>query len=110
MAESAERTRDADEGGPSPPPVALVGAGPGHPVLLTLRAAELLARADVVLYDQLVPPALLDHAPASARRLCVDELPANHPDRYPHIHRLLIESAQGGAFVVRLKGGDPFLF
>src|SRR5262245_704609 len=90
--------------------VALVGAGPGHPGLLTLRAAELLARADVVLYDQLVPLALLDHTPAHARRVCVDELPANHPDRYPHIHRLLIESAQAGAFVVRLKGGDPFLF
>jgi uroporphyrinogen III methyltransferase/synthase len=110
MAESAERTRDADEGGPSPPPVALVGAGPGHPGLLTLRAAELLARADVVLYDRLVPVALLDHAPPSAQRVCVDQLPGCHAERWPHIHQSLIEFARQGLRVVRLKGGDPFLF
>ncbi len=110
MAESAERARDADEGGPSPPPVALVGAGPGHPGLLTLRAVELLARANVVLYDRLVPVALLAHAPPTARRVCVDQLPGCHAERWPHIHQSLIEYARQGLRVVRLKGGDPFLF
>jgi uroporphyrinogen III methyltransferase/synthase len=110
MAERAERTRDAVEGGPSPPPVALVGAGPGHPGLLTLRAAECLRQADVVLYDRLVPVALLDHAPPEARRVCVDQLPGCHAERWPHIHQSLIDYARQGLRVVRLKGGDPFLF
>jgi uroporphyrinogen III methyltransferase/synthase len=110
MAESEERTRDADKGGPSPPPVALVGAGPGHPGLLTLRAAECLARADVVLYDRLVPVALLDHAPPAARRICVNELAGCHAERGPFVQQALIDFARQGLRVVRLKGGDPFLF
>jgi uroporphyrinogen III methyltransferase/synthase len=89
--------------------VYLVGAGPGHPGLLTLRGAECLARADLVLYDKLVPVRLLDHAPA-ARHVCVTELSPAHSQRYPHIHRTLIEAARQGQCVVRLKGGDPFLF
>src|SRR5262245_34076822 len=92
------------------PLVFLVGAGPGDPGLLTLRAVECLAQADLVLYDKLVPPRLLEHAPPTARRLCVTELPGQHPERYPHIHRTLIEEARKGQCVVRLKGGDPFLF
>jgi uroporphyrinogen III methyltransferase/synthase len=88
----------------------LVGAGPGHPGLLTLRAVECLRQADLVLYDRLVPLRLLDHAPAAARRVCVDELAACHPDRWPHIHRTMIDAARQGLRVVRLKGGDPFLF
>ncbi len=91
-------------------PVALVGAGPGHPGLLTLRAVECLSRADLVLYDQLVPEAMLDHAPATARRVCVGELHPTHPERSPRINQLLIDSARQGLRVVRLKGGDPFLF
>jgi uroporphyrinogen III methyltransferase/synthase len=90
-------------------PVALVGAGPGHPGLLTLRAAELLRDADLVLYDRLVNPALLAHAPR-ARHLCVDELPGEHPHRWPHIHAALIDAARRGGRVVRLKGGDPMVF
>src|SRR5436309_15136193 len=90
--------------------VALVGAGPGNPGLLTLRAVECLARADLVLYDRLVPPRLLEHAPGQARRVCVDELPGCHPERWPHVHRTLIDAARQGLRVVRLKGGDPFLF
>ncbi len=90
-------------------PVALVGAGPGHPGLLTLRAAELLRRAGLVVYDRLVNPALLAHAPA-ARHVCVDELPGEHPRRWPHIHQTLIEGARQGLRVVRLKGGDPMVF
>src|SRR2546421_12845528 len=92
------------------PLVFLVGAGPGHPGLLTLRAVECLARADLVLYDKLVPPRLLDHAPAAAERVCVTDLPGCHPGRYEHIHRSLIDNARLGKRVVRLKGGDPFLF
>lgn len=95
---------------PSPGTVYLVGAGPGHPGLLTLRGAECLAMADVVLYDRLAAPALLDHAPPAARRVCVEELAPHHPERWPHIHRLLIDEALAGRRVVRLKGGDPFVF
>lgn len=94
----------------SPPNVFLVGAGPGNPGLLTLRAAEVLARADLVLYDQLVPKRLLDFAPAGARKICVRDLPGQHPEKYPHIHKLLIDTAQAGQTVVRLKGGDPLIF
>jgi uroporphyrinogen III methyltransferase/synthase len=104
---------DADDNGPSPaalPSVALVGAGPGHPGFLTLRAVECLARADLVLYDRLVPPRLLDHAPSQARRVCVADLPGCHAERAPHIHRTMIDAARQGLRVVRLKGGDPFLF
>jgi uroporphyrinogen III methyltransferase/synthase len=92
------------------PPVALVGAGPGNPGLLTLRAAELLAAAQVVLYDRLVPVRLLDHVPAEARRICVDALHGSHPERWPEIYQIMIDAARQGLHVVRLKGGDPFLF
>jgi uroporphyrinogen III methyltransferase/synthase len=91
-------------------PVALVGAGPGNPGLLTLRAVELLARADLVLYDRLVPVRLLDHVPANARRIGVDSLHGTHPERWPEIYQLMIDAARQGQRVVRLKGGDPFVF
>ncbi len=91
-------------------PVALVGAGPGNPGLLTLRAVELLGRADLVLYDRLVPVRLLDHVPAGAQRICVDSLHGTHPERWPEIYQIMIEAAQQGQRVVRLKGGDPFVF
>jgi uroporphyrinogen III methyltransferase/synthase len=90
--------------------VFLVGAGPGNPGLLTLRAVECLARADLVIYDQLVPPRLLDHAPASAERLCITALSGCHPRRWPHVHQLMIDAARQGKRVVRLKGGDPLVF
>jgi uroporphyrinogen III methyltransferase/synthase len=92
------------------PLVYLVGAGPGDPGLLTQRAVECLAEADLVLYDKLVPLRLLDHAPAQAERICVTELPGCHPQRSPQIQHTLIEAARQGKRVVRLKGGDPFLF
>jgi uroporphyrinogen III methyltransferase/synthase len=90
--------------------VYLVGAGPGDPGLLTLRGKECLEKADFVLYDQLVSPRLLDFAPADAEKLCVRELASCHPDRWPHIHVKLIEKANEGKCVVRLKGGDPLIF
>jgi uroporphyrinogen III methyltransferase/synthase len=90
-------------------PVFLVGAGPGDPGLLTLRAVECLRQADLVLYDRLVPETLLVHASA-ARKVCVDELPGCHPERWPHIHQTMIDAARRGLCVVRLKGGDPMVF
>ena len=95
---------------PANPTVFLVGAGPGNPGLLTLRAAEVLARADLVLYDQLVPERILDLANPAAQRLCVRDLPGTHPDKYPHIHELLIATGRAGKTAVRLKGGDPLIF
>src|SRR5689334_22899818 len=92
------------------PHVFLVGAGPGNPGLLTLRAVECLRRADLVLYDRLVPAALLEHAPPSAARVCVTELAGHHPERVPHIHQTMIAAARAGQRVVRLKGGDPCVF
>jgi uroporphyrinogen III methyltransferase/synthase len=96
--------------GSAPHPVALVGAGPGHPGLLTVRAVELLSQADLVLYDRLVPPQLLEAAPASARRVCVESVHDCQPDRYPEVHQAMIEAARRGLRVVRLKGGDPYVF
>jgi uroporphyrinogen III methyltransferase/synthase len=92
------------------PQVSLVGAGPGDPGLLTLRAVECLQQADLILHDRLVPERLLDHARRDAVHLCVDQLPGEHAQRWPHIHRTLIEAARQGKRVVRLKGGDPLLF
>jgi uroporphyrinogen III methyltransferase/synthase len=90
--------------------VSLVGAGPGHPQLLTLWAVECLRRADLVLYDRLVSPALLEHAPPEARQVCVTELPGAHPERGPQVQEMMIDAARRGLRVVRLKGGDPFVF
>lgn len=88
--------------------VALVGAGPGAPDLLTRRAAQRLAEADLVLYDALVDPAALALAP-SARRVFVGRR-AGHPAvRQAFINRLMIRAARRGRKVVRLKGGDPFV-
>jgi uroporphyrinogen III methyltransferase/synthase len=90
--------------------VALVGAGPGNPGLLTVRAVELLSKADLVLYDRLVPVRLLDGVPPTAQRICVDALHGSHPERWPEIYQIMIDAARQGRRVVRLKGGDPFLF
>jgi uroporphyrinogen III methyltransferase/synthase len=95
---------------PLAPRVFLVGAGPGDPGLLTLRAVECLARADLVLYDKLVPPRLLDFANPAAERRCVADLPGTHPQRWPHIVRVLLDAVRQGKTVVRLKGGDPLVF
>lgn len=94
---------------PSPARVYLVGAGPGDPGLLTLRAVECLRRADLVIYDRLVDPRALDFAP-HAERLCVTDLPGKHPERGPQVREQMIRAARDGRTVVRLKGGDPFVF
>lgn len=90
--------------------VALVGAGPGDPDLLTLRAARLLGRADVVVHDGLVGSAILDLAPPQARRVSVAKRRDRHTLPQRAIEALLIGHARAGRFVVRLKGGDPFVF
>src|SRR6266700_919140 len=89
--------------------VYLVGAGPGDPGLLTVRGAELLARADVVVYDRLVDPSLLDLAPVDAERIYVGKAPGRAEIEQADINALLVEHGRGRA-VVRLKGGDPFVF
>jgi uroporphyrinogen III methyltransferase / synthase len=94
----------------SMPTVYLVGAGPGHPALLTLRAVECLRQADLVLYDKLVSPLVLDHAPVSAEKICVAEIAAHHDQRVVPIHEAMIAAARAGRRVVRLKGGDPLVF
>lgn len=91
--------------------VALVGAGPGDPGLLTLRAAELLSQADVVLYDRLVGPGVLARIAQSAQRIYVGKEPGSlRATPQQEIERLMIEHAKRGNLVVRLKGGDPFVF
>ena len=70
----------------------------------------MLARGDLVVYDQLVPERLLELASPAAQKVCVRDLPGQHPDKYPHVHKLLIEAAKAGKVVVRLKGGDPLIF
>jgi uroporphyrinogen III methyltransferase/synthase len=88
----------------------LVGAGPGDPKLLTLRGKECLEQAEVVLYDYLANPALLLHAPDQAERLYVGRRGKGKYPAQNEINRMLIERAGEGKVVVRLKGGDPFVF
>src|SRR4051812_9700334 len=90
--------------------VYLIGAGPGDPGLLTLRGAELLARADVVVYDALVNPALLKSVPAEAEIIYGGKRAKDHAIPQEELNKLLIERARAGKTVVRLKGGDPYVF
>lgn len=90
--------------------VYLVGAGPGDLGLLTLRGAELLRRAAVVVHDALVNPALLDLPPADAEIISVGKRAREHTSTQEEINQLLVEHAQAGKSVVRLKGGDPYVF
>jgi len=89
--------------------VYLVGAGPGDPALLTARALELIARADVILYDRLIPPAALDGARADAELIYVGKQGGGEATSQAEIERLLVERGATET-VVRLKGGDPFVF
>ncbi|MYD52287.1 MAG: uroporphyrinogen-III C-methyltransferase [Dehalococcoidia bacterium] len=90
--------------------VALVGAGPGDPELLTIRGRRYLEAADVVVYDRLVDRRLLGHAPKDAELIDVGKKPGGPRDRQEEINAVLIDRAQSGKRVVRLKGGDPFIF
>src|SRR4051812_50175388 len=91
--------------------VALVGAGPGDPGLLTLKAAELLSRADVVLVDRLVDPGILRHVREGAEVVDVGKTSwTGTAPRQEEINAQLVAHAKQGKRVVRLKGGDPFVF
>src|SRR5690606_6375049 len=108
--------RTAPERRLGPPPAAskgavfIVGAGPGDAGLITVRGLSRLRVADVVLYDRLVSPALLGEAPPRAERICVGKAPGRARLDQEAIGRLMIERAASGKAVVRLKGGDPFVF
>ena len=90
--------------------VYLVGAGPGDPGLLTVRGAEVLGGADVVVYDRLSVADLLDLAPPAAERINVGKAPGRALMSQDDIGRLLVERGRAGQQVVRLKGGDPYVF
>ena len=90
--------------------VYLVGAGPGDPGLMTVRGLEVLRTADVIVYDRLVNPVLLDEAPPAALRLFAGKRTGGHCLPQDEINARLIEQARLGRSVVRLKGGDPFVF
>ncbi len=90
--------------------VVLVGAGPGDPDLITVKGLRWLRRADVVVYDQLVGAALLEEAPAGALRIFAGKSAGRHYLEQSAINSILIHHAEAGRLVVRLKGGDPFVF
>jgi uroporphyrin-III C-methyltransferase len=90
--------------------VYLVGAGPGDPRLITVMGLDCLRRADVVVYDRLTSEALLDEAPPEAERIFVGKAPGEHCCRQEEINALLVHHGRAGRTVVRLKGGDPFVF
>jgi uroporphyrinogen III methyltransferase/synthase len=111
VGEAIESVRRAERLEPvKPGKVYLIGAGPGDPGLLTLRGRDVLARADVVIYDRLASPRLLAFAPPSAERIYVGKRTGRHTVDQRGINRLIIQEAMEGKCVARLKGGDPFIF
>ena len=90
--------------------VYIVGAGPGDPELITLKAVKALEKADIVVYDRLANPELLAHTSGSAEHVYVGKKPGKPSARQEQINNILIGEARAGKTVVRLKGGDPFVF
>ncbi len=92
------------------PKISIVGAGPGDPDLLTIKAVKALRSADVILYDALVNPEILAYAPENAERIYVGKRANNHRFSQEEINMMLVQYAYTHGHVVRLKGGDPFVF
>lgn len=90
--------------------VFIVGAGPGDPELITTKGLKLLQKADVVVYDRLVQTSLINQSRRSAERIYVGKRAGSHSQDQNAIHRIIIDRANKGKNIVRLKGGDPFLF
>ncbi|CAM3122246.1 uroporphyrinogen-III C-methyltransferase [Saccharomonospora xinjiangensis] len=101
---------DSDDGRPPMAGVALVGGGPGDPDLITVRGRRLLARADVVVTDRLAPRELLDELGDHVQVVDAAKIPYGRAAAQEAVNRVLIEQARAGRFVVRLKGGDPYVF
>ncbi|MDP2840297.1 MAG: uroporphyrinogen-III C-methyltransferase, partial [Syntrophales bacterium] len=90
--------------------VYIIGAGPGDPGLITLRGVECIREADVIIYDYLVNPEILRHARQDVRRIYAGKRGGEHTLSQNEINRRLVEEAENGAVVARIKGGDPFIF
>lgn len=103
-------SRQAHRGRPRAGRVVLVGSGPGDPELITVKGRRLLAEADVVVADRLVPGLLLDELRPDAELVDASKIPYGPARTQEEINRILVERAQAGDFVVRLKGGDPYVF
>src|SRR5215813_1487740 len=108
--EAGPESNEHVDGRAKPGKVYLVGAGPGDPGLLTVKAHELLKSCDVIIYDYLVNPEVLANVPETVERIYVGKVGGGRQTPQDQINSLLIENAKSGKRVVRLKGGDPFLF
>ncbi|MBC7101459.1 uroporphyrinogen-III C-methyltransferase [Methanothermobacter tenebrarum] len=90
--------------------VYLIGAGPGDPELITLKALKVIKKADVIIYDRLINNKILEYAPEDAKLIYVGKKPGGHSKTQEEINKIIVEEAKKENIVVRLKGGDPFIF